>query len=84
MARGALLSLGCGLATLAGQSCADQLPLSQALHAAASLAAGSVAALTTGLLVAWTLPGLLGQDARQVLARVLPFMRPPPTAAVAA
>ena len=84
MARGALLSLGCGLATLAGQSCADQLPLSQALHAAASLAAGSVAALTTGLLVAWTLPGLLGPDARQVLTRMLPFMRPLPTAAAAA
>ena len=84
MARGALLSLGCGLATLAGQSCADQLPLSQALHAAASLAAGSVAALTTGLLVAWTLPSLLGSDARQVLTRMLPFMRPLPTAAAAA
>jgi len=84
MARGALLSLGCGLATLAAQSGAEQLSLPPTLHAAASLAAGSVAALTTGLLVAWTLPSLLGQDARQVLARVLPFMRPTPTVASAA
>jgi len=84
MARGMLLSLGCGLATLAGQSGADQLPLSQTLQAAASLAAGSMAALTTGLLVAWTLPSLLGPEARQVLTRVLPFMRATPTAAAAA
>jgi dolichol kinase len=79
-----LLSLGCGLATLAGQSGVDQLPLSQTLQAAASLAAGSMAALTTGLLVAWTLPSLLGPEARQVLTRVLPFMRATPTAAAAA
>ena len=84
MARGALLSLGCGLMTLAAQSGVEQLTLPQTLHAAASLAAGSVAALATGLGVAWTQPGLLGQDARQVLARVLPFMRPMTPAASAA
>jgi O-antigen/teichoic acid export membrane protein len=84
MGRGALLSLGCGLATLAAQSAAEQLSLPPTLHAAAALAAGSLAALTTGLLVAWTLPSLLGPDARQVLARVLPFMQPAPTVASAA
>ncbi len=74
LARGALLSLACGGAVLTAQCGAGLLALAPAAQAAASLAAGSAAALAAGLLVAWTLPGLLGCEARQMLVRLLPFM----------
>ncbi len=88
LARGGALSLGCAGAVFAAQAAAqagaDHLLLPQTLQAAASLASGSVAAAAAGLLVAWTLPGLLGDEARQVLARVLPFLRPERSPASAA
>jgi O-antigen/teichoic acid export membrane protein len=77
LARGVVLALACALATWGGQVgarwAADLLLWPPFWQAAASLAAGSGAGLGAGLLVAWTLPGLLGADARALLARVLPL-----------
>jgi O-antigen/teichoic acid export membrane protein len=78
LARGLMLSIGCGLAARAGQAGAqwatDPLALAPSLQAAASLAASGTAALGMGLLLAWALPGLLGPDVRRLLVRVLPFI----------
>jgi O-antigen/teichoic acid export membrane protein len=78
LARGGLLSLGCGLTAWSAQAAAHwattPLALPPSLRAGAALAAGSAAALGAGLLLAWTAPGLLGQDARDMLARVVPFL----------
>lgn len=76
LARGALLSLACGGAVLAAQAGAGLLDLPPAPQAAAALAAGGATAAAAGLLVAWSLPGLLGEPACQMLARVMPFVRP--------
>jgi O-antigen/teichoic acid export membrane protein len=78
--RGAGVSLGCGLAVVAAQAGVSLLSLPPTVQAAVALATGSIAALATGLLIAWALPELLGEDARQLLARVLPSMRSPDVA----
>ncbi|AEG92175.1 oligosaccharide flippase family protein [Ramlibacter tataouinensis] len=72
-ARGLLLSLLCAGAVWAGQWAVAPHTLP-----AASLSAGSAAALAAGLLVLLGVPQLLGSHARGALARVLPFMRPVP------
>ena len=78
LARGALLSAACGGATLVAQAGVTLLALPPVPAAALSVTTGATAALATGLMLAWTLPALLGKEARQTLARLLPFMRPAP------
>ncbi len=75
LARGALLSLACGSAVIAAQYGTGLLALAAPAQAAVSLAAGITAALAAGGLVAWSRPALLGPEARQMLARLLPFLR---------
>ena len=75
LARGALMAAACGGATLLAQAASRLLlPLPELPAAALSLAAGSAAGLCAGLVLAWTAPALLGEEARQTLARLLPFM----------
>ena len=76
LARGALLSGLCGLAAWTAQGTAhwsaSLLALPPAGAAAMALMIGSAAAAATGLVLAWTWPDLLGSEARELLARVMP------------
>ncbi|MEY4653468.1 MAG: hypothetical protein RI884_2049 [Pseudomonadota bacterium] len=78
VARGTVLALACAVATGCAQAgarwTADLMLWPPIWQAVASLTAGSTAGLGAGLLLAWTAPSLLGEDARGMLARVLPFM----------
>jgi O-antigen/teichoic acid export membrane protein len=76
LGRGALLALGCAVATWGAQAgtlqAAGLMALPPPWQDAASLAAGAGAGLGAGLLLAWRFPSLLGDDARELLARALP------------
>ncbi len=78
LGRGTVLALGCALATWGAQAgtlrAAGLTALPPAWQDAASLVAGAAAGLGTGLFLAWNFPSLLGDDARELLARALPFI----------
>lgn len=78
LARGLGLAAACAVAVLAGQHAAAGSTLP-----GVALAAGSAGALAVLMLVLGVWPQLLGAEARDVLARLLPFLRARPAASFA-